>query len=61
MKTLIEELEHTQTLPDDALLSLITDEDPETEAYLAQRGAAVRQLWYGDDIYVRGLIEFTNY
>ena len=61
MKTLIEELEHTQTLPDDALLSLITDEDPETEAYLAQRGTAVRRAWYGDDIYVRGLIEFTNY
>lgn len=61
MKTLIDTLERTQNLPDDALLALITDESAETAAYLAQRASEVRKKWYGDEIFVRGLIEFTNY
>lgn len=60
-KTLIDRLEAHRDLPDEALLSLITMDDPEAEAYLAQRAAAVRQQIYGTDVYIRGLIEFTNY
>ena len=61
MKTLIDTLVRKHDLPDDDLLALITDESPDTEAYLARRADEVRRRWYGDKVYVRGLIEFTNY
>ncbi|MBQ7082929.1 MAG: [Oscillospiraceae bacterium] len=61
MKHLIDQLARERDLPDEALLSLIRCEMPETEEYLAQTAAAVRQKHYGKDVYIRGLIEFTNY
>ncbi|MBR2635545.1 MAG: [Oscillospiraceae bacterium] len=61
MKQLIDQLARERDLPDEALLSLIRCETPETEEYLAQTAAAVRQNHYGKDVYIRGLIEFTNY
>lgn len=61
MKQLIDQLARERDLPDEALLSLIRCETPETEEYLAQTAAAVRQKHYGKDVYIRGLIEFTNY
>lgn len=61
MKQLIDQLARDRDLPDEALLSLIRCETPETEEYLAQTAAAVRQKHYGKDVYIRGLIEFTNY
>lgn len=45
----------------EGLLQLIRDDDPETAAYLAARADTVRRQVYGDEIYIRGLIEFTNY
>lgn len=61
MKQLIDQLARERDLPDEALLSLIRCETPEIEEYLAQTAAAVRQKHYGKDVYIRGLIEFTNY
>ncbi len=61
MKQLIDQLARDRDLPDEALLSLIRCETPEIEEYLAQTAAAVRQKHYGKDVYIRGLIEFTNY
>ena len=61
MKQLIDQLARERDLPDEALLSLIRCETPEAEEYLAQTAAAVRQKHYGKDVYIRGLIEFTNY
>ena len=61
MNTLIETLEQTQTLPDADLLALITDEREDVRLELSRRADRVRRQWYGADVYVRGLIEFTNY
>lgn len=61
IKNLMEELEQTRTLPDEALLALITDEDEKTRQELARLADRKRRAWYGDEVFVRGLIEFTNY
>lgn len=60
MKRLIDRLEASHSLPDEQLLELITMEDPAAEHYLVQRADAVRRAVYGSDVYIRGLIEFTN-
>jgi biotin synthase len=57
----IDLLEQEQNLPDDALLALLTDEEEDTATELARRADQVRRRWYGNKVYVRGLIEFTNY
>lgn len=61
MKELVEKLALTQDLSDEELLCLIGDESPDTQALLAEKADAIRRQWYGNDVYVRGLIEFTNY
>ena len=58
-KEWIRELEETRDLPDEKLLALIeTDEADEALFAAADR---VRRAHYGDEVYIRGLIEFTNY
>ncbi len=52
-------LRRDKDLPDDALVELL-DTDKMDEA-LAAAADSVRRSIYGDQIYVRGLIEFTNY
>lgn len=61
MKDRIRRLEQDRDLPDRDLLDLIVMQDAEAEALLTQRAAAVRQQVYGRDVFIRGLIEFTNY
>ena len=61
MKKLIDRLAAEHDLPDRDLLALITLDDPETESYLARRAAAARETVYGRDVFIRGLIEFSNY
>ena len=60
MKALIDRLRAEHTLTDGELLSLITTEDREADGYLAQQAAQVRQSVYGNKVFIRGLIEFTN-
>ena len=36
-------------------------EDPETVRELANEAVRIRKQYYGDGVYTRGLIEFTNY
>ena len=52
-------LAETQDLPDDALRALMLEEAAELP--LMQAADRVRRAWYGTDVYIRGLIEFTNY
>lgn len=61
MRRLIDLLKANRTLSDQDLLSLITMEDPDADAYLARSAAAVRQSRYGTDVFIRGLIEISNY
>lgn len=61
---LIDELAENQTLTDEQFLQLlagIKTADEETQVYLYQKADAVRQNYYGKDVYLRGLIEFSNY
>jgi biotin synthase len=46
-------------LSDDELLAFIAQEQPEAPLFAA--ADAVRRRYYGDSVYLRGLIEFTNY
>ncbi len=59
--SIIDQLEKNRDLPDETLLMLLAEEDEALNEYLATRARAVREKVYGKDVYVRGLIEFTNY
>lgn len=61
MKTLIDRLAAERDLPDQDLLALIRMQDPVENEYLAKQADTVRKEIYGNDVYIRGLIEFTNY
>ena len=61
MRALIDRLAAEHTLTDGELLTLITMDDPDAEAYLAQKADEVRRQVYGNRVFIRGLIEFTNY
>ena len=59
MSELIETLKHTQQLPDAELLKILGD--PQRNEELSAAADAVRREYYGDAVYLRGLIEFTNH
>ena len=61
MKHLIDRLAAERNLNDEELLALIPMVDREADRYLARRAAAVRDRVYGKEVFIRGLIEFTNY
>ena len=61
MKELIDRLEQTGNLEDSEFKALLLCDDPEVNEYLKERARAVREKHYGKDVYLRGLIEFTNY
>lgn len=61
IKNLIAKLAQTHDLTDAELLMLITSTEADTNKLLAQEADKFRRQYYGDKVYVRGLIEFTNY
>lgn len=61
MRTLVDRLAAQQPLTDDELRQLLLCQDVGVNHYLRQQAQAVRQRVYGRDVYIRGLIEFTNY
>ena len=61
MKQLIDRLEQEQTPPREDWIRLLEDFTPEDTAYLCERARHVRQMHYQNRIFIRGLIEFTNY
>ena len=58
---LIDKLESEHILPKSELAEIISGHTPETDEYLFAKARAVREKIYGKDVYMRGLIEFTNY
>ena len=48
-------------LPDDALYTLIMKRNEETALFLRNEARALCERIYGRFVYIRGLIEFTNY
>ena len=61
MKELIQKLRQTQSLTKEEWIRLIENRTPELAEYLFEQAREVREMYYGKDIYIRGLIEFTNY
>jgi biotin synthase len=59
MISLIEDLYQNKDLPDTQLKKII--ESNENEQELFKKADSVRREYYGTDVYIRGLIEFTNY
>ncbi len=61
MKELICELEENQALSKEKWERLIKNADQNVANFLFERAVVIRKKYYGNDIYIRGLIEFTNY
>jgi len=61
MKQLIDKLYRTKNLLPAEYKELIDNRTPELSEYLFEKARAVRLENYGYDVYIRGLIEFTNY
>ena len=59
MSEFIQKLRTTQNLSDEELKLILTTDSYDEE--LAQNADSVRREHYGTDVYLRGLIEFTNY
>lgn len=58
---LINKLKEERTLSKAEWTALIAGRNEELSAYLFQLAREERHRYYGHDVYVRGLIEFTNY
>ncbi len=59
-KALIDRLEAGGSLTADEYLALIENHE-EIGAYAAERAVETKKKYYGNKVYVRGLIEFSNY
>lgn len=57
---LIDQLEQQHILTKEEFTDLLSHRTPELMEYAARKAVAVRKQVYGNDVYVRGLIEFTN-
>ncbi len=58
---LIDKLERTRSLSRKEWTQLIRGRTPDIAEYLFKRAREIRIRHYGHDVYIRGLIEFTNY
>lgn len=59
---LIDHLEANQTLSTSEFVRLLSAfKDKDLQNYLFEKSRSVRHRYYGNDVYIRGLIEFTNY
>lgn len=61
LKELIDKLKEERRLKKCEWASLINGRTPELSEYLFTLAREERHRYYGHDVYVRGLIEFTNY
>ncbi len=59
MDSLIKELREKRILPRDKFYELLSTD--KYDALLFESADEIRQSVYGKDVYIRGLIEFTNY
>lgn len=61
MKKLIDKLYKNRILEQEEFKELIGNRSPELSEYLFAKARELGIENYGDDVYIRGLIEFTNY
>lgn len=60
-RQLIDKLEATRSLSEEEWVDLIDGRTSQVADYLFERARAVRDAHYGRRVFIRGLIEFTNY
>lgn len=61
LTALIDKLNETRTLSKEEWSELITGRTTELSEYLFSIARVLRETYYGKEVYVRGLIEFSNY
>ena len=61
MRHLIEKLEQERSLTKAEFTTLIENRNEALSSFLFEKAATLRKKHYGTDVFVRGLIEFTNY
>lgn len=61
MEQIIRQLEQDHTLSREQLRVLLRGQSPELIRLLGEKALALRQQHYGNRVYIRGLVEFTNY
>lgn len=61
MENLLDKLEKEHTLTKHEFIELIDGRTPALADALFERARRIRQKYYGKDVYMRGLIEFTSY
>jgi len=61
IRDLIDKLALTNDLSSEELLYILDNLDEESKKYLIEKAHDTRMKVYGDKVYIRGLIEFTNY
>ena len=61
MKNLLDKLERQGVLSEEEFVTLLENRTPELSEDLFARARKIRESRYGRDVYIRGLIEFTNY
>lgn len=60
MRELIDKLRTTHSLSKEEWIAIIDNRSPALAGYLSACSRKIRQRYYGRDIFIRGLIEFTN-
>ena len=61
MKELIDKLEQTHILSREEWTALISRHTTEDAHYLFEKARRISQKYYGTKVFIRGLVEFTNY
>ena len=61
MFSIIDKLEKEQILNNDEFELLIENNQPEVDEYLYKKADNVRRKYYSNKVYIRGLIEISNY
>ena len=61
MKNLIDKLNKNKTLTHDEWVRLIKDFTPDIAEYAARLADKIRRESFGNKVYIRGLIEISNY
>lgn len=58
---LVDKLEKTHALTEAEYAALISGHTSELAEYLYEKADRIRRQYYGTDVYVRGLVEFSNF
>ena len=61
LQTLVDKLEAQNRLNREEWIQLIKGRTPKLAQYIFEKARKIQQAYYGTDVYIRGLIEFTNY